>query len=229
MKIHREFEQGSIDWFQARAGKVTASEMSNLVTPLAKVKTGDGPKTYLIEKLAEVWTGSPIDGFSSWSTEQGQFLEEAARPAFTLETGLDVEQVGFIESDDGKAGCSPDGILTGKEIGLEIKCPGVVNHIRYLIDGKLPVDYVAQVQASIFITGFSKWMFFSFRRKMPPLVLTVERDEAYQQAISDALCEFSERFDANMKRLCEINGGPPKRITVPKKQPSPEPGFDVMP
>ena len=229
MKIHREFCQGSMEWFQMRAGKVTASEISNLVTPLGKVKTGDGPKTYLMEKIAESWTGSPIDGFSSWDTEQGQFLEEKARPAFILETGLDVEQIGFVESDDGKTGCSPDGLIVGKEIGLEIKCPKLENHIRYLIDGKLPSDYIAQVQGSMFVTGFKMWMFFSYRRKMPPLILTIERDEIFQKAISDALDEFRSNFEAGMKRLTQINGGPPKRPVTSNPQPAPDDNGEITP
>ena len=33
MKIHRDIEQGSLEWMLIRSGKVTASEMSALVTP----------------------------------------------------------------------------------------------------------------------------------------------------------------------------------------------------
>ena len=216
MKIHIAFEQGSLDWFNARAGKVTASEMDSLVTPLGKVKTGDGPRTYLMKKVAESWTGSALPQANAWDLDQGQFLEEYARPAFTLETGLDVKQVGFIESDDGFCGCSPDGLFSDDDryevnTGIEIKCPHLETHIRYLLDGVLPDDYVLQVQGSLYVTGFKKWVFYSFRRKMPSFKLEVLPDPKIQDAIKTALKSFKEQYDAALKRLTEINGGPPVR------------------
>ena len=36
-------EQGSLEWFEARAGIPTASEFSCLVTPLWKIRTGGMP------------------------------------------------------------------------------------------------------------------------------------------------------------------------------------------
>jgi hypothetical protein len=211
MRAHTDVEQGSLQWMLLRCGKVTASEMDSLVTPLGKVKTGDGPRTYLFQKLAEAWTGQPLPQVQGvFDLEQGQILEEYAKPAFMVETGLDVRNVAFIETDDGRCGCSPDGMV-GENWGVEIKCPRIDTHIRYLIDGKLPTDYIAQVQGSMFVTGAGKWMFYSFRRKMPPLILTVERDDDYQKAISEALETFTAAFDKGMARLEEINGGPPQR------------------
>jgi len=219
VKIHTDIEQGSLEWLTLRAGKVTASEMDALITPLGKVKTGDGPRTYLYQKLAEAWTGGPVMSLQGvFDVEQGQILEEKAKPAFTIETGLELRNVAFIESDDGRCGCSPDGV-TETGIGVEIKCPRIETHIRYLVEGRLPVDYIAQVQGSMFVTGDTKWMFFSYRRKMPPLILTVNRDNAFQKAISEVLAVFTAAFDAGMKRLSEINGGPPKRLTATKFEP----------
>lgn len=195
-----------MEWNQVRAGKITASELDRLVTPLGKVRTGDGPRSYLMEKVAECWTGSPLPTAEFWDGDQGQFLEEYARPAFTLETGLEVEQVGFIESDDGKMGCSPDGIISSR-CGLEIKCPHIQKHVRYLLDEKLPEDYVLQVQGSLFVTKFPAWKFFSFRRGMPPLILTVEPDPVIQQAIHEAVQLFTGKLEVALEQLTKLNGG----------------------
>lgn len=212
MIVHTNFEQGSLEWLNARAGKITASEMHRLVTPLGKVRVGDGPKTMLLEKLAEKWMGAPLpNDASSFMMEQGALLEEFARPAFELETGLKIKQVALIETDDGRCACSPDGIVEGKDIGLEIKSPGIVNHIRYLLDNKLPDDYVLQVQGCLWVTGFSKWMFTSFRRRMPPLVLTIEPDDKIQEAITEAVEHMLESMDAAWETLCKLNGGPPPK------------------
>ena len=221
MKIHTEYQQGTVEWLEARAGKITASEMDRLVTPLGKVKTGEGPKSYLMEKLSEKWAGAALPSANTFMMEQGNILEEFARPAFELETGLAIKQVGLIETDDGRCACSPDGIVEGKDIGLEIKSPGMPNHIRYLLDNKLPDDYVLQVQSCLWVTGFSQWMFTSFRRGMPPLILTIEPDQKIQWAIGLAVEEFVHRMDEAWTKLCEINSGPPpprqKFVPLPGK------------
>lgn len=221
MKIHN-VEQNSVDWQILRSGKVTASEMDNLVTPLGKVKTGDGPRSYLMKKVAEAWLGGPLPSLNIWDMDQGHLLEEFARPAFTLETGMEVNQVGFITTDDERCGCSPDGIIAGKEIGLEIKAPHIETHIRYLLDGIVPTDYIIQVQSSMFVTGFKKWIFYSYRRKMPPLMIEVEPDKKIQAAIKEAVGLFLTQFDAAITKLCEINGGPPVRASV-----QPKPNFQA--
>jgi hypothetical protein len=209
MKIHTDIQQGSPEWSILRSGKVTASEMDSLVTPLGKVKTGDGPKTYLMQKLAETWIGGGLPSVQGiWDMEQGSMLESYARPAFTLETGLEVAQVAFIESDDGFTGCSPDGLISG-HTGLEIKAPRLETHIRYLLDGVLPSDYRIQVQASMWVSGLKQWYFCSFRRNFPPFILLVQKDEAIHEALSEAVAEFRSNFDSAMAKLISINGGPP--------------------
>ncbi len=214
MKVHTDMEQGSLQWLMVRAGKVTASEMGELVTPLGKVKTGDGPRSYLIQKVTERWTGKPIDQEGGiWNLEQGQVLEDYAKPAFVLETGLEIQKAAFIESNDGDCGCSPDALTDGA--GVEIKCPHLETHIRYLLDGKLPLAYVAQVQMSMYVTGFVKWHFFSFRRSMPNLHLVVDVDEDYQNAIWEALSAFLPALSASFAKLCNLNGGPPKKANIP--------------
>lgn len=212
MKIHTEIAQNSVDWAILRSGKVTASEMDALVTPLGKVKTGDGPRTYLMKKVAEAWLGGPLPSLNVWDMEQGQILEEFARPAFALETGLDVETVGFITGDNEKTGCSPDGVIYTFDrqriaAGVEIKCPRVETHIGYLLDGTLPKDYVLQVQGSLYVTGFPKWYFYSFCRRMPSLILEVLPDPEIQESIDEAVKSFLVRFDEAFAKLVELNGG----------------------
>jgi hypothetical protein len=223
MKIHRDIAQGSLEWDRLRAGKVTASELDRLVSPLGKVRTGDGPKSYLMEKVAESWLHAPLPTAEFWDGDQGRFLEEYARPAFTLETGLDVQEVGFIESEDERMGCSPDGLVSGCECGLEIKSPHLERHIRYLLDGKLPEAYMLQVQGSLYVTGYPMWKFFSFRRGLPPLILTVEPDPKIQEAIKVAVAEFTAQLDSALDRLTLLNGGVrPEPVKLPERETEPE-------
>ena len=228
MKIHRDIEQQSLEWQMIRAGKVTSSEMDRLVSAKKfEVKKGEGPATYLYEKLAEAWTGAPLPSKSVFAMDQGTILEEYARPAFTLETGMDVETVGFIATDDDRAGCSPDGLLLGASCGLEIKCPEIQTHMKYLCEGKLPDDYILQVQGSLWVTKFPRWFFMSYRRRLPPLILEIEPDDVIQEAISEAVSGFYERFDFAMAKLVELNGGfrPPIQQplpAIPQGQPADE-------
>jgi hypothetical protein len=223
MKVIDGIEQGSLDWYLLRAGKVTASEMDRLVTPLGKIRTGDGPKTYLMEKLAERWIGGPLPSKEAaqgvWDLQQGHFLEEYARPAFTIETGLVSRRAAFVETDDGRAGCSPDGLI-GDNSGLELKCPHIEKHLRYLLDGKLPADYVAQVQGSMYVTGFDHWYFASFRRNLPMFILRVEKDDEFQESLGDAMDSFLTDFEIHWQCLVNKNGGPPP----PPKRFTPTPG-----
>lgn len=193
--------QGEAEWLQARVGKVTASEADQLLTPAFEMRTGEMPKTYLARKLAEHVLGRPLEGFSSFVTEQGEMLEHEARAWFQFEYAQHkVRQVGFVEHDDGRSGCSPDALLDD-DGGLEIKAPQPTNHVRYLLDGTLPKDYAVQVHFSMFVTGRPWWMFVSYRRKFRPFVLRVERDEMIIGAVRHTLESFYDKFDAALAKL----------------------------
>lgn len=192
--------QGEHEWLQARVGKVTASEADNLLTPEFKARTGETPHTYLSRKLAERVLNRPLEGFTSFATEQGEMLEMEARKWFKFEYSHKVRQVGFVEHDDGRCGCSPDALLDD-DGGLEIKAPQPTNHVKYLLDGTLPKDYAVQVHFSMFVTGRPWWMFVSYRRKFRPFVLRVNRDETIMAKIAATLADFYRKFDAALERL----------------------------
>lgn len=206
MKIHTAFDQNSVEWLSARAGVVTASEADALITPKFKVREGIGLNTYLAQKLAEKWTGGPISNAMSLDMDLGKIQEEEALPWLAFEFGWKIERPALITDDKAQIGCSPDGWMTG-DAGIEIKCPAAQNHVKYLLANAVPDDYVAQVQFSMFVTGMKEWKFVSYRRGFPNLVLTVQRDEAAQKAIAEALGAFLPRLDAAFARMIELNGG----------------------
>lgn len=198
-----------------RAGKVTASAFDRIVTPKFEIRTGEMPKTYLAELVAEKWQGGPLPSFSAFATEQGSILEVAdAIPWLELEYNCTVQKVGFITDDQKIIGCSPDGLIGGN-VGLEAKCPQAVHHVKYLLAGKVPDDYLPQIHFSMYVTGFEQWKFLAYNRQFPKLVLTVNRDDKIQSQIAEALDEFLPRLDIAFERLVEINGGPPKRGLTP--------------
>ncbi len=191
-------KQHSTEWTQARLGVVTASEVDALVTPLWKVRAGEGVETYLYRKLSEKllgWSPADLSGGGTWAMDQGNVVETIARPWYAFEYNCDIQTPGFIVSDDGKIGCSPDG-LVGDDCGLEIKAPQPPTHLKYLIANEVPKDYLPQIHFSMLVTGRPRWMFVSYSRQFPPLVIEVKRDEKIIGALNDALESFFERFDA---------------------------------
>ena len=147
-------------------------------------------------------------------------------------TNLEIRNVGFIETDDGICGCSPDAI--GDDFGVEIKSPMPTNHVRYLLSGEVPEDYIVQVHFSLFVTGLSHWYFMSYRRLMPPLILRVERDEKIIGLIAEAVALFRAKFETGWSKIIKQNGGiePAKPMTVDEameEKPAHEKDCDTMP
>lgn len=206
-----ECQQGSDEWLQARLGIVTASELDSIISPLWKARTGEGVQTYLAKKIAERWSGRPLAAYHGGSMEQGSMREEEAVSWYELEHDVTIRRVGFILSDDGEMGCSPDGLLDGEGsvlAGIEIKCPEPHTHIRWLLDGRLPAEHRAQVYGSMLVTGLRRWRFLSYCRGFPPLLLTIDWDEDAIGKIKWAVDGFLIMFDEAWKKLEAANGGP---------------------
>jgi hypothetical protein len=201
--------QGSADWFQARLGIVTASEMDSIVSPTFKVRDSKGVKSYVARKVAERWLGEPLATFSGGAAEQGTFLEKEARPYYSARFDVDIETVGFVTSDDGTMGCSPDGMFADGT-GIEIKSPQPEKHIAYLLAGVLPEEYGVQVHGSMLVTGAPWWTFMSYCRRLPPLILRVMRDPTIMAVMEAAVSRAASDIDAGYQTLLELNGGPPK-------------------
>lgn len=217
MIIHDDIEQNSVDWSILRSGKITASEIDALISPTGKVRDSEGVETYLNQKLCELWTGGPLIALQGiFDMDQGRILEERAKPAFTVHTGIEIRNVAFIETDDHRAGCSPDAMI-GDNGGCEIKCPRLETHIGYLRAQILPKQYIAQVQFSMWVTGFKEWHFFSYHRSLPPLHLVIQREHRFQDAIAVALDMFLDRLDNAYESLVRLNGGPPKHLQTAKQ------------
>jgi YqaJ-like viral recombinase domain len=212
VKIRRDLEQKSSSWFEARAGKVTGSELGNLITDKGALRSWKTqmPQSYLHRKLAEKWRGGPLETFiGNRQTDQGNLWEDRARKYFASVLEADIETVGGIESDNGRCWCSPDGLI-GEHCGLEIKCPNVDTHVGWLLDGKqVPEEHVLQCQFALHVTGWHLWQFLSWCRDLPHLAVVVEPDPELAGIIGDAICDFECRFAAGWEKLCELNGGPP--------------------
>lgn len=189
-----DVEQGSPEWFAARAGIPTASEFS---TVMAKGKDGGASITrakYLRQLAGEILTGEPApEGYSNGFMERGKVLEDEARSLYAFMRDAEPQRVGFIRN--GQKGASPDSLI-GDRAGLEIKVAIPAVQIERLQRGTLPPEHVAQVQGSLLVTERDSWDFVSYCPKLPPLILTIGRDEAYIANLAKCIDAFNEELDA---------------------------------
>lgn len=228
--ILHDCKQGEPAWFQARAGVVTASELSRIVTDLGNIRMkdgewSDGARTYICEKISERWLGGPLQSFAGGAAEQGSVLEDEAIPWLETHWRSSIARPGFITTDDGSFGCSPDGLAvrhSPASVGVEIKCPQPANHVRWLLAGVCPLDHVLQIQGGMYATDADRWWFVSYCRGFPKLVVGVDRDEKMQDAIHEAVRLCNDAIRDGYAKLVEKNGGKePKRRVPPVREDDP--------
>lgn len=202
-----DIEQGTPEWHELRCGIPTSSCFDKIVTP-AKGELSAQSSTYLHELLAEWLSGEPGDSFSSRWTERGTELEPQARAYYAFERDADVRQVGFVFADSTRmVGCSPDGLVDDNGL-LEFKCPKPSTHIGYLLAGKLPTTYRAQVQGSLMVTGRQWCDFVSYCPGLPPLIVRVDRDAEFIAKLRAALATFTSRLKDGRGALRKMGHAP---------------------
>ncbi len=189
--IEHQVEQGSPAWLQLRLGIPTASEFDKILTPKT-MKLSSQARGYAFRLVAETLLGYPVQDLGNlpW-IERGKELEPQAAQAYEFDTDHETRKVGFITTDDGLIGASPDRLLIGINGGVELKCPAPATHIGYLIDG-FGSDYVVQVQGQMLVGGFDFIDRYSFHPDLPPVRERVGRDESMIAALRDALDQFNE-------------------------------------
>lgn len=201
MKVHRDIEQGSPEWFALRAGWTTASRFAEVLAE----GQGKTRAKYLRQVVAERLTGKPTETYKNAHMERGQEQEPLARWAYELLSGHTLEQVSFIEHDALRVGCSPDSLVYGKRRGVEIKCVIPTVQIETVDRGGCPPEHKAQIQGGMWITGYEEWDFVSYSPDMPQhlrtFVCTVARDDDYIKALEVKVQTFLNEVDATIRRL----------------------------
>lgn len=190
--ITLDCEQGSEEWLAARLGIPTGTGFKNIVRI-----NGDRSATYikyLAELVEESILGLPDSRYKSDYMERGNQLEPLARGAYEFLTGNKVQQVGGVYLDEKReVMISPDGLIPTLRKGLEIKCPKMKTHIKYLLEGGVPNEYVIQVQSALWVTGYETWDFVSYcpeYQKQPFYLYTAQRDEILMKAFDKYIPEF---------------------------------------
>ncbi len=200
-------EQGSVEWFLQRCGKVTASRMSDM---LARTKSGwgAGRANYLAELVAERLTGIPAVGYQSAAMQWGSDTEPQARAAYEFFRDATVELAEFVDHPSiAFTGASPDGYV-GTDGLVEIKCPNTATHIGQLLAPPgSPVDrkYWLQTQWQMACTG-RKWCdLVSFDPRLPGemqlYVTRVPREDDEIRVLEAEVISFLEEVSTTVASL----------------------------
>jgi putative phage-type endonuclease len=200
-------EQGSPEWHAMRAGKVTASKLSDL---LAKTKTGWGASraNYMAQLVAERLTGQVADSFKSPAMEWGTATEAEARETYEFYSDCVVTPVDFVPHPTiPMSGASPDGLL-GSDGVLEIKCPNTSTHIETLLGQSVPSKYIWQIQWQLACTG-RKWAeFVSYDKRMPEemrlFVHHVDRDDEKIAEATKQVLIFLQEVEDKVAQLTKL-------------------------
>lgn len=198
MLLH-DVEQGSPEWFALRAGVATASEFSRIVTVSGKPSaSADAYIAELIDEIARPMASrSQEEQAAAFSgnrhTERGHLLEPKAKAWLEFVLGKEFLPGGFITSDDGLLGCSPDARLDGE--GCEFKAPEGKKHVLWMMGGGLPDEHKQQVHGSMVVTGERRWNFLSYCPGYAPFHVVVEWD-SYTDAMAKVLAEFNKKHAA---------------------------------
>jgi putative phage-type endonuclease len=197
-------EQRSEAWFAARAGKVTASRISDV---LARTKSGwgAGRKNYAAQLVAERLTGTVEPSYCNAAMQWGTDTEPHAREAYCQHMLCAVEEVAFVDHPTiAMAGASPDGLI-GDDGLVEIKCPGTATHIETLLGGSIPDKYRLQMLFQMACTGRQYCDFVSFDPRLPEtmrlFVQRLPRDDAEIAEVEREVAAFLAEIDETVAQL----------------------------
>lgn len=183
--------QRSDDWFEARKGRFTASDIHKLLGIRGLGQTGE---SYIFEKaVEEVFGLDKEDTFVSSDMQRGITLEPLAFRKFKEIKEfefLDIQETTFFPYGS-HAGASPDG-LVGNDSILEIKCPRPTKFFNLVAKGFDAIDkeYIAQMQMQMLCTNSNKAYFFNyiiFNGKEMWHEIEVERDEKMIDLIKERI------------------------------------------
>lgn len=192
-------EQGSDEWFRARAGIPTASMFATVMAiGRSKGAPSVGRRTYMLKLAGEILTGEPMESFSNAHMERGKVMEAEARDNYAFMHDANLEQVGFIINGD--KGCSPDSLI-GKDGAIEVKTKLPHLQLDVLDKDAVPSEHVAQCQGVLWVAE-REWIdFVSYWPGLPLFVKRLTRDEEYIKRMADAVASFNADLAAFVKRF----------------------------
>lgn len=204
IKYQYNLIQGTEEWFSARCGLLTASEMKYIITPKKlEYAQNDKEKTHLYELAAQRISNYVEPSYVGDDMLRGLDDEVDAKVAYEKKYGR-VKDCGFITNSKFgfTLGYSPDG-LVGDDGAIECKGRRQKYQIETIAADKMPEDYIIQVQTGLLVSE-RKWMDFnSYCGGLPMYTKRIFPDQKIQDAILQAATIFHEKLDNLIKKYHE--------------------------
>jgi hypothetical protein len=208
-RFYWDVEQGTAAWFKLRAGIPTASEFDKVITP-KKGELAAARLKYACRLIAERllnWQAESLETIKH--IEAGKANEPFAVAALEEICEIETHRVGFITSDDGRFGASPDRVLginasrDGVAGVLEVKSPTIVKQFEYLLLGHDDA-YRCQVQGQLYVAQADKAIFYAHNPRMPHHLVESGRDEPFIRKLADGLEQFSDELEEMTERAVSL-------------------------
>ena len=185
-------EQRTQEWFEARRGKLTGSNIGAALG-INPWKTPDD----LIRQMVREYHGAEPDFTGNMATEYGATHEPLALMDYMGQSGNMVEECGFfVHPDHDWLGASPDGLIDDDGL-IEVKCPfGLRNKTGKDLVFKTAEEqphYYAQMQIEMACTG-RKWCHFYQWAKDGYYIESVEFNQKWFTDNLPILLEFYHRY-----------------------------------
>lgn len=204
--------QHTLDWYRARLGYITGSEVGLIIKPGKGKAFSDTAETYLYGVAGDRTLNSLIvnddelfeeylkaTNTSSKAMKWGNDQEPNARDLYCKITGDKMVEVGSCRhSSIPYFASSPDGFFynedTGEKKCLEIKCLSKEKYMRYFHLVHCAEDlkninsqYFYQCHAHMMVTGASSTDFVVYNpfQQKPILIITVEKDDSIADLIAE--------------------------------------------
>jgi putative phage-type endonuclease len=188
-------EQRSPEWFEARRGRITSSNVSCIMAPRG---LGEAAKTYAKRIICELIQEHEEEQFVSFAMQEGIDNEPLAAEAYEMETFTKTTEIGFVTRGEHE-GSSPDR-LVGKDGLIEIKCPQTTNHINYLLLDECPKEHYDQIQHQLLCTDRLWCDFVSYNRMFKEehqlKIIRVFPDKQWRETYETRLSEFMSLLEA---------------------------------
>ena len=186
-----EPKQRTQAWLDQRKGRVTGS-VAGAILGLSPFSTREDA----LRSMVRSWHGVEDEMKPNIATRHGQAHEDGAIVDFRMETGLDVEEVGFLPYEDW-LGASPDGLTSDGGV-LEVKVPFSLRKSEdpnFKTLAEQP-HYYAQVQVEILCANASHGWFWQWSAHGTRLE-RVEIDQGWRDENLPRLKQFhAELMDA---------------------------------
>jgi hypothetical protein len=221
--IVRQVQQGTSAWMELRAGIPTTSNFDRIMTagaPDWKGEAKGAPKAseqrhkYMHHLLAERILQRPIDGFQSAAMADGNQFEDRVIGGYELDNLCETERVGFVTTDDGLIGCSPDRFRIGPgRIGVEAKSPTPPVHVSYMLAAAgCSHEYKVQLQGQIWVCELDCVDIVAYCPGMPTCTFRMNRDDLYIKELSAHVRAFSGQLEEMAEKFKERGWIKPKEV-----------------